>query len=131
MDASPPAGFRAAFDWNAWVGLPYATVGNCWEFLRPVLRAGLGAELPPFLDDVLGLRAEAEHLPGWQRIPVQEAQPFDVLVFTLSPNRPPHVGVVIRPGLFLHCLKDKPSSVDSYHRAFWRERVEEVYHYHP
>ncbi|MDH3279627.1 MAG: C40 family peptidase [Gammaproteobacteria bacterium] len=117
------------FNWDAWVGRSSASVGNCWEFLRLVLREALGAELPPFLDDVVALRTAAPRVTGWQTVALTTAQPFDVLVFDMSVRRPPHVGVVVEPGLFLHCLKGGESVVESYHRKFWRDRVSEVYHY--
>lgn len=129
MDALRPAGFPVDFNWDQWVGVPYATAGNCWEFIRLVLRDGLGAELPPFFEDAVALRAEAGTRTEWHLIGLDAARPFDVLVFWMSDRRPPHVGVVVGVGTFIHCIKGGESGVDSYHRKFWRERIREVYHY--
>lgn len=129
MDGLPQARSPAAFDWNAWVGVPPEVHGNCWEFVRQMLRAGRGVEVPPFGGDPCGLRTEFVQQPGWDLVPLAEAQPFDLLVYTMPGSPRPHVGMVIDNGQFLHWLKDRPSAVASYHRAYWRKKIDEVYRY--
>lgn len=129
MDALRQADSKADFDWNAWVGVPPEVHGNCWEFVRQILLAGRGIEVPPFGGDPCELRTEFVAQPGWELVTLAEAQPFDLVVYTMPGSVRPHVGLVTGPGQFLHWLKDRPSAVASYHRAYWRDRIDEVYRY--
>lgn len=129
MDALPQAASPAAFDWNDWVGIPPEVHGNCWEFVRQILLTGRGIEVPPFGGDSGSLRTEFLDQPGWNLVTLAEAQPFDLVVYTMPGSVRPHVGIVTGPGQFLHWLKDRPSGPASYHRALWRKRIDEVYRY--
>lgn len=129
MDALPQAVSPAAFDWNAWVGVPAEVHGNCWEFVRQLLRDGRGVEVPAFVGDPCGLRTEFVSQPGWDLVTLPEAEPFDLLVYKMADHLRPHVGVVISPGTFLHWQKGRATVPDSYHRAYWRNRIDEVYRY--
>lgn len=129
MDGLRQAASPAAFEWNAWVGVQPEVHGNCWEFVRQLLMAGRGVEVPPFGGDPGSLRTEFLDQPGWHLVTLQEAQPFDLVVYTIPGSVRPHVGIVTEPGQFLHWLKDRPSAPASYHRALWRKRIDEVYRY--
>lgn len=129
VDALPPAASPAAFEWNAWVGVPAEVHGNCWEFVRQILLAGRGVAVPPFAGDPCELRTEFVQQPGWGLVPLPEAEPFDLLVYRMGESVRPHVGIVIGHGDFLHWLKGRASAVASYHRAHWRTRIDEVYRY--
>lgn len=129
VDALPPAVSPAAFDWNAWVGVPADVHGNCWEFVRQLLLAARGVDVPPFGGDAKALHEEFVALPEWDLITLPEAEPFDLLIFDMGEHMRPHVGVVISQGTFMHWQKCRATVPDSYHRAYWRNRIDEVYRY--
>lgn len=136
-----PVRIQAGFDWNEWIGLPYATGGrgptvyDCWGLTRSVIVAGTGILLPEFsqgyentdlegdVPSFIQAQRECEH---WQRIPIAEAQPFDAMLFRVG-GRVNHIGPVIKKGLFLHISKASGSFPESYTGVKWHQRIVECY----
>ena len=132
MDVLPRAIFPVAFNWNQWVGIPSTQYGDCWEFIRALVLAALGVDLSPSQPDITQMKEAALSQGAWMPLPPDvRHHPFDVLIFDLEKGRAPHVGVVITPGNFIHCLAGTESTVDSSYRAFWQHRLSEVYRYTP
>lgn len=125
--ALTPAIFNPDFDINAWTDIPYHVHGNCWEFIRAIL-ASAEVSLPSFSGNVLCLREAGAQLTAWRLVPTHTAGPGDVLIFDMPSGYPPHAGLAIGHGDFIHCAVNHRSTIDSYFRKFWRERLQEVYH---
>lgn len=127
--------------WAAkWVGRPYADKGrgpdayDCWGLTRAVLHAERGLTLPDYAD-AYESACDPESAPhavvaglaaGWQKVATPVA--FDLVILNIA-RRPWHCGLVVAPGLFLHCppphrdSRQTLSCVERMDSITWRNRV--------
>ena len=126
--------------WNAYVGIPYAEKGrarsgaDCWGLVRLVHSEVFGHQLPSLVDDYATVSdrerlAEivARECEGWQLVD-GEARSGDVAVFRIF-GEPSHVGVVTRPGMFLHVRQGHSAVIERLDSPQWRHRLEGLYRY--
>lgn len=142
----PPPAWAADY-----VGLPWRSKGrardglDCWGLVRLVELERFGVELP-LLDEVgwesgdHKLTAEAEHkrrliamiaaeeARRWREVTPAEAQPGDVVTFTVL-GEPLHVGVVVSPGWMLHIRAGAGSLCQEYDGLAWRKKLETVHRF--
>lgn len=130
-----------------WVGRPYADKGrgpnafDCWGLVRAVLRTERGANLPDYADAYTSSCNEqsapravlAGLAAGWQK--VMQPAAFDLVILAIA-RRPWHCGLVVAPGLFLHCPPPHRGStqtlscIERLDSITWRNRVEGFYRLH-
>lgn len=102
------------------IGIPHDTL-DCWELACKLYRELLGIEL--------GLRdsdENARRLLNWQPIQKGKEQKYDLLVFSDYPGHK-HVGVVLKPGRFLHSTREINSCIDRYRDVQWTNRLKSIY----
>jgi murein DD-endopeptidase / murein LD-carboxypeptidase len=136
MDAALPS-------WvSDYVGVPYATRGrdrhgcDCWGLVALVLRERFGADLPEYLGadwyrgqdpqrvgrDALAFAARFSPVePGAERT-------GDGVLIRMR-AAPLHVGIVIVPGVMLHCHEEADACVESYRSLTWERRIVGFYRY--
>ncbi|MBK5958123.1 hypothetical protein CCR97_08320 [Rhodoplanes elegans] len=126
--------------WSAaWLGIPYLEAGltragaSCWGLVRLVYDHELGITLPSYA----GAPCEAERaeiagaLAGdaaawpWREVPVDRAEPFDLMLFRYGLTES-HVGLVAWPGHHLHVMTGITSRIEAYRRAPWDGLVSRV-----
>lgn len=129
---------------SKWVGRPYADKGrgpdafDCWGLARAVLQAERGATLPDYADTYTSA-GDPQSAPcavlagladGWQK--VTQPDTFDLVILSIA-RRPWHCGLVVAPGLFLHCppphrdSRQTLSCVERLDSITWRNRLEGFY----
>lgn len=129
-----------------YVGLPFADKGrtaegaDCWGGVRLVLAELRGIVLPDYGDnyagngDADGIGAAILHGLVRDFRKVDEPRPFDLVIFNLC-RKPWHVGLVVRPGWFLHWPSpdergnDGTSRCERWTDRKWSNRVEGFYRY--
>lgn len=127
--------------WNDYVGIPYADRGrtrsgaDCYGLVRLVHEEQFGNRLPSFVDDYESA-TDREHLEeliarnmeGWRSVDVPASG--DVALFRILGN-PAHVGVITRPGYFLHVRSGKTATVERLGSPEWSKRLTGIYRYTP
>ena len=122
---------------NDYIRIPFLDRGrtragaDCWGLICILFSEMLNIELPrldqyentkdeyrPMMDAIV----RAERI-GWLDIPAGEEKPFDVIVLKLA-GLPVHVGVVVRPGVMIHCLRGAGTVVEDYRSRKWKNQVE-------
>ena len=124
--------------WNDYLGLPYVANGrarsglDCWGLVRLVHAEVFGNDLPSFADryivserdktaELIALNKEA-----WTKVEV--AQTGDVALFRIL-GEASHVGIITRPGYFLHVREGQDSVIERLDSAAWKHRLVGVYRY--
>lgn len=104
---------------------------DCWGLVHLAYREELGIELPSFADDYVTSKDRAAldglirgNMTGWE--PVKEAKPFDVVLMRIGKDFS-HVGLVVRPGLMVHCEYGCNVIHERYDGPRWKPRVINIY----
>lgn len=125
--------------WSApFIGLPYRDHGrdragvDCWGLAVLVFREVLGIELPSYAEgyvstneraEIADLISQRQQVGPWFQ--VEEAREYDALFFRRGPHSS-HVGVVVRPGMMLHCPFDHVK-IEPYDSGLWKTRLTGIY----
>lgn len=128
--------------WNEkYIQLPYISKGrtfegvDCWGLVRLVYQHELGIQLPSYTEDYESAEhgesagaAVRQYSQEWLNIERGKEQAFDVVVINLK-GHPMHCGVVVRPGVMMHILKDSRVTMESFEGMLWKKRVHGIYRY--
>lgn len=121
--------------WNDYLGLPYARLGrtrdglDCWGLVRMVYAEQFGVDLPSLdYDSEVETAADALALAreSWGRAEV--AQAGDVVQFRVL-GQETHVGLITRPGYFLHVREGQESVIERLDSGAWKHRVVGIWRY--
>lgn len=129
--------------WNEYVGVPFLERGrnldgvDCWGLVQLILQEQFAIKVPDLLDEYyttgdaehnqqIVLNQEAEWRADWQQ--VSEAKEGDIVVLRVN-GLPVHVGLVIQPGMFIHCWRKANTTIESYRSAHWTNRVDSFWRY--
>lgn len=125
-----------------YVGLPYAVGGrdrsgvDCWGLCLLVWRERFGLDVPvyggvsweeansPAIGDLIVGEARA----GWDAVEPGAERPGHAVLMRMR-GHPIHVGVVVAPGLMLHCHSRADAAVEDYRSLQWARRVVGFYRY--
>lgn len=130
---------------NGFIGLPHAELGrsrlgvDCWGLAQLAFAEVAGIELPSYADayacwqekaEINSLIIAAKGSPFWRSIDAEEvAQGLDLVVLRRG-TFDAHVGVVVRPGLMLHVLEQRPTCLERFDSGMWASRVTGVWRHH-
>lgn len=108
---------------------------DCWGLACIIYAEQLGIELPALtgyedtkdrakISDII--KAESQ---TWQFIVRDKEEPFDIAVFKVL-GQPMHVGVVVKPGLMIHCERGCGVYRTQYYKENqWDRRLEGFFRY--
>jgi hypothetical protein len=127
---------------NTYIGIPYRDKGrdrdglDCWGLVRLVHMECYSNYLPSFIDNYESSKDSNAHmrevisrsLENWAR--VDTMQPGDIAVFRVM-GFENHVGIITRPGYFLHIREGKLSTIERLNSVEWKRRLEGIYRYSP
>lgn len=118
--------------WNRYIGIPFQSRGrsfngcDCWGLVVLVYEHELAHPLPSaghlYLDATSSQQAAAAITQGKALVQAHEVQhpaPLDVVSFK---PRESHIGVVVAPGVMIHCLPTIGVVEESYDEQYWRNR---------
>lgn len=123
---------------DLYVGIPYKAQGrerdglDCWGLVCLVHREQFDTELPSLAGnydaDTRERTAEliAAKKEGWQVATVPRAG--DVALFRIL-GQESHVGIITRPGYFLHVRQGQTATVERLDAAAWKSRLTGIYRY--
>jgi cell wall-associated NlpC family hydrolase len=136
--ALSPACFKAVTE-GGYIGIPWVDMGrtfdgwDCYGLVYCVSRHDLGLIVPSYvlgytssMHDESVCEALRFYSQEWANVTGEQREVGDVLVFNLG-GIPVHCGLVVEPGLMLHCLKGRETVLEQYSTAAWRSRIEGVY----
>lgn len=112
---------------------------DCWGLALLIFHDKLGIDLPPLIgyadtkDRVRITDIIKTESLTWDFIAPGDEKAFDIAVFKML-GQPMHVGVVIEPGLMLHCERGKGTYLTYYNKENqWDRRLEGFFRYakHP
>lgn len=123
-----------------YIGTPYVERGralggaDCWGLCRLVWEIECGIIVPSYLknsyqdtgdrdaDAKLVQQAVLAERTKWHEVEVGEEQEFDAVIMRLL-GRPIHIGVVVNPGLMLHCEVGHNAVAERYDSLKWEKRI--------
>lgn len=115
-----------------YIGIPYTHRG-CWELVRKVYWEQFHIALPSYSGDVLDDASQgeladaiADRRGDWHRVAPGDEQRGDAVLFRVL-GADAHIGLVVRPGMFLHVFRDQCSCIESYRGPRWAPRVAGFY----
>lgn len=120
---------------NSYVGIPYKYSGrdkeglDCWGLVRLVYKEQFNIDLPSFTDvDTLEKQAEtiAKAQEGWNKVDIEKAG--DVVVFNIM-GQPTHVGMIVRPGYFIHSFENQDVRIERLDSPKWNKRLFGIFRY--
>lgn len=124
-----------------YIGIPFRNRGrdrnglDCFGLVRLVYAEVFGIDLPSYVgryettkDRALIARLFFEEATSvrWRRIPLEVAEPPDIVTFTVAGAS--HVGVLVTAGQFLHVLSGRETCIERLH-PHWINRREGTYHH--
>lgn len=124
--------------WNDYLGLPYVANGreraglDCWGLVRMVQAEVFNNDLPSFADQyVVSERDKTAELialnkESWVKVDVPQSG--DVALFRIL-GEESHVGIITRPGYFLHVREGQDSVIERLDSSAWKHRLVGVYRY--
>jgi len=123
-------------DWeNCYVGIPYKYSGrgrdglDCWGLVRLVHKDQFGIDLPSFTEvDTKDKQSEVISIAKEYWTPVAVEQAGDVVVFNIL-GESTHVGIITKPGYFLHAYENQDVRVERLDSVKWKKRIEGIYRY--
>lgn len=120
---------------NCYVGLPYKATGrtrdgiDCWGLVRLIHKDQMGIDLPSF-DEALTVDIQEELIiknkENWNKVTIEQAG--DVVLFNFM-GHPRHVGVLVRPGWFIHASEGQDVRIERLDNPKWAKRIEGIYRY--
>lgn len=127
---------------SEYVGMPYVAGGrdrdgaDCFGLCLIVWRERFGLDVPAYggiawgVDDSpdVGPIIEDQVRAGWAEIPQGEELPGDGILIRMR-GHPIHIGVVVAPGLMLHCHDTADAAVEDYTAIQWKRRIIGFYRY--
>ena len=131
-------------DISSYIGIPFKEHGrdrggcDCWGVFRLFYREQLGIELPSYTDDyesvsnhkLLSELFKKGTEEKWEKIEAGKEKWGDGILFRIS-GYPTHIGVIVKPGWFLHILKGCDSVLEYYSSPIWNKRVMGIFRYEP
>jgi cell wall-associated NlpC family hydrolase len=121
--------------WNDYIGVPFTERGrsregfDCWGLAMQIYRDRLGVELPDYQHlyehtarearKIAGI-IETEKDNGWLEVPLNKAQPFDIIIFRQG-GLHCHVGIITMPKHFIHATKGIGVAHEKYNSAKWAD----------
>ena len=128
--------------WNNYVGIPFLERGrtregvDCWGLVWLVMRDEFAIDAPSYddkyfstLDGVTIQGLMEREAVSWLKVDPGTEEPGDVISFAIS-GKYRHVGLVVRPGLMLHCEKGKDSVLEEYGRPGWVRRIRGIHRHY-
>lgn len=125
--------------WNKYVGVQFLAKGrelatgvDCWGLARKVYEQEFGINLPSFSDEydagrpMMIAEAIAKYKEGWKLADIPKSG--DMVLFRVE-GAESHVGVVTRPGFFLHVRENQTATVERLDSAIWKNRVVGIFQY--
>ena len=120
--------------WNQYMPIPFAEKGrskegsDCWGLPYIIYPEQLGIILPDYLDcyentndrEGLAVLIAQERESRWKETDTPE--PFN-LIFLRMRGLPMHVGLVTKPGHFIHCAKGIGTSHERFDNMRWKDKV--------
>lgn len=127
-------------EFSKYLSVPYADKGrditgwDCYGLYRYVLHERTGVLVPsyseayyteasPLRDRSVGDAIQAATARQW--VPAT-GDTGDAIVLRVA-GYPIHCGFVIEPGLMLHCLRRRGTTIERYDTTVWKQRVEGFY----
>ena len=124
--------------WNAYLALPYLANGrtraglDCWGLVRLVHAEVFAHELPSLaadyeisdrqrVADLIAARRE-----GWEL--TKAPRSGDVVLLRVD-GSDSHMGIITRPGYFLHVREEQDSVIERLDSTTWKHRVSGIYRY--
>lgn len=129
-------------DISSYIGIPFKEHGrdktgaDCWGLFRLFYKEHLGIELPSYTEDYEdldnGKKIGSLIIKGteekWEKIELGREKWGDGILFRIL-GYPMHVGVIVKPGWFLHILKGCDSVLEYYSSPIWNKRVMGIFRY--
>lgn len=126
---------------NEYTKIPFLEKGrdenglDCWGLVRLIYKHKLDVDLPLLLgyhntedfqaiSEIVGINSAESQ---WERIEPGQEKPLDVLIFAIG-GYECHVGVVVQPGLMVHCQRGSDTTHCEYKKdRHWTKRLEGIY----
>lgn len=126
---------------NDYIRIPFKEHGrtrdgaDCWGLACIIYAEQLGIELPALTgyehtkDKArISTIIKSESI-SWDFIKPGDEKPFDIAVFKML-GQPMHVGVVVKPGLMIHCERGSGVYITYYYKENqWDRRLEGFFRY--
>ncbi len=123
----------------AMIGVPFKEKGrdmsgfDCWGACSYGLKHVFSVTVPSYTESYTTTR-EGEEIAaligrestGWDEIPIQDAQPGDVLILRIK-GYPWHCGLVLDPPYFLHADRATGTVKDRWDSIRWLQRIVSVH----
>lgn len=127
---------------NNYIRIPFKEHGrdrkgaDCWGLAFILFKEELNIDLPIMdtgyentKDKMRISELIQSHRVAWDAINIGEEKAFDIAVFRMR-GQPMHIGIVVKPGLMIHCERGSGVYLTYYNReGQWDKRLEGFYRY--
>lgn len=127
---------------NNYIRIPFKEHGrtragvDCWGLACIIFKEELDIDLPLMDIGYQNTKDKASisemiksNYINWDIVEKNEEQAFDMAVFRML-GQPMHIGVVVKPGLMIHCERGSGVYLTHYHKeGQWDRRLEGFYRY--